>query len=116
MEKGLFPWQGAPACGAPLGLLLQKCLVIPSAGTVASLSLCWALARLQQIWVSLPVYAPLVPVVSDMARNAWLILGLQDCESVTSWCLLLRSYSNFPTIKSAVEFGCSALCCVSMLE
>lgn len=53
---------------------------------------------------------------ADVATNAWLSLGLRDCGCVISWCLLLGSYSNFPTIKSAVEFECSALCCVSVLS
>lgn len=53
---------------------------------------------------------------ADVAMSAWLSLGLQDCGCVISWCLLLGSYSNFPTIKSAVEFERSPLCCVSVLS
>lgn len=48
-------------------------------------------------------------------QECWLGLGLQDCE-----CCFLGSapenYSNFPTIKSAVECECSVLCCVSVLD
>lgn len=55
MEK-VFPGQGAPARGALqekhllLRLLPGKwSLIIPTPGSVASLSLCWAFSRLQQI-------------------------------------------------------------------
>lgn len=72
-------------------------------------------------WVALPVCALCCSVHpcglwADVATSACLGLGLQEWESAVSWCLLLRAHSNFPTIKSAVEFECSALCCVSVLD
>lgn len=101
MEKGLFHGHGdVLAPGAP------------SWDVQSRFSCCWIcglpLPLLQQVLGC----SPSLSLWPQMPGWAW---GYRICESVISWCLL-RSYSNFPTIKSAVEFECSALCCVSVLD